>query len=293
MKLTIEQVAQALGAIRTGHYYRAHCPICQNPSPPNPALSFTGAGERIGMKCHKSNCGFRDIMKEIKSRACRSSFLASDQTPLPHLLDCKIEEMLKLKNVEKTWSLTVPIEGTPAETYLRGRNIDCDLPGSLRYLRPDAGFLPPLGYHEMIAKVEGPNGIALHRTLITGDGKKALSEHSRRQYGRTSGGAVSLREGSDALVVAEGIETALSMMCGLLDGDNSVWSALSTSGLKNLELPERPSSLIISADGDEPGRNAASQLAQRAHDQGWVVSIAKAPNGQDFNDIISNNKKGT
>ena len=87
-------------------------------------------------------------------------------------------------------------------------------------------------------------------------------------------------------MVAEGIETALSLASGLLRGPATVWAALSTSGLRGLILPSTQARLTIAPDGDEPGRNAASALAERAQALGWAVSLLAAPDGRDWNDVL-------
>jgi len=105
--------------------------------------------------------------------------------------------------------------------------------------------------------------------------------------GSTLGGAVWLSEGSTRLVVAEGIETALSLASGLLREPSMVWAALSTSGIRGLRLPAQPGRLTIAPDGDAPGRGAANVLAERANALGWKVSLLTAPNGTDWNDILT------
>jgi hypothetical protein len=92
------------------------------------------------------------------------------------------------------------------------------------------------------------------------------------------------------LVVAEGVETALSLACGLLCVPAAIWAALSTSGIRGLHLPPQPGRLTIAPDGDEPGRAAAHALAERAHALGWAVSLLTAPEGRDWNDILQTRK---
>jgi hypothetical protein len=89
------------------------------------------------------------------------------------------------------------------------------------------------------------------------------------------------------LVVAEGIESTLSLSCGLLDGPATLWAALSTSGMRGLRLPPQPGRLTIATDGDEPGRAAAHALAARAHATGWTVGILDPGTGADWNDILT------
>ena len=55
--------------------------------------------------------------------------------------------------------------------------------------------------------------------------------------GATAGGAVRVAGGDGPLVVAEGIETALSLASGLLSRPATVWACLSTAGMAGLRLP--------------------------------------------------------
>ena len=88
-------------------------------------------------------------------------------------------------------------------------------------------------------------------------------------------------------MVAEGIETALSMLCGLLDAPvGSVWAALSAPGMQALHLPAEPGELLIAADCDDAGLAAAESLAAKAKAAGWAAFIATPPPGADFNDIL-------
>jgi DNA primase len=99
--------------------------------------------------------------------------------------------------------------------------------------------------------------------------------------GKCAGGAVRLALANDTVAVAEGIEDALSVMqeTGL-----PAWAALSTSGLKTLELPVSIINVTICADADEPGEKAAQEAAQRWLAEGRTVRIARPPGGhKDFN----------
>jgi hypothetical protein len=131
----------------------------------------------------------------------------------------------------------------------------------------------------------------VHRTWLSADGLgKADIDPPKAMLGAVTGGAVRLADGIGPLVVAEGIETALSLAGGLLHAPATVWAALSTSGIRGLHLPPTASRLTIAPDGDAPGREAANALAERAHALGWQVSLLPAPDGRDWNDILT--KKG-
>jgi hypothetical protein len=177
---------------------------------------------------------------------------------------------------------------TPAETSLRRRGITCSLAESLRF-HGDCWHGPTARrYPAMVARVEGAEAFAVHRTFLRrdGSGKAGLEGGDKLMLGATAGGAVRLAEGPDALVVGEGIETCLSLASGLLRGRLSILASLSTSGMRSLNLPPTPGRLIVAADGDDPGRAAAHALAERAHGLGWKVSILPASQGCDWNDIL-------
>ena len=96
-----------------------------------------------------------------------------------------------------------------------------------------------------------------------------------------------LSGGGGAIVVAEGIETALSLPRGALGASPCVWAALSTSGMKALRLPDAPGRLIVAPDGDNPARAAADALAARASRLGWEVYHLRPPGERvDWNDIL-------
>jgi hypothetical protein len=97
------------------------------------------------------------------------------------------------------------------------------------------------------AQSSGPENIGLQRPLprllARGPVLKALVGSAKAMLGTCAGGAVRLADGPDGLVLAEGIETALSLASGLLPGRLAIWSTLSTSGMRALNLPKEPGRL--------------------------------------------------
>ncbi|CAN1521847.1 TOPRIM domain containing protein [Paracoccaceae bacterium] len=196
------------------------------------------------------------------------------------------EAAKRAAQAERLWQEAQPIAGTAAEAYLRGRGITGALPPSLRF-HPACWHQSAKRFPAMVARLEGARGFAVHRTYLRADGSgKADVTPAKAMLGATAGGAVRLSQGEGALAVAEGVETALSLSCGLLSAPATVWAALSTSGLLSLRLPTIPSRLTIASDGDKAGREAAHALAERAAALGWAVSMLPAPNGADWNDVL-------
>ena len=85
------------------------------------------------------------------------------------------------------------------------------------------------------------------------------------------------------LMVGEGIETCLAVMQAT---GRPTWAALSTSGLRALDLPGTVREVIVLADGDDPGEAAACEAARRWKREGRSVRIARPPRGTDFNDLL-------
>ena len=107
-------------------------------------------------------------------------------------------------------------------------------------LRFHAGLKHPSGgvWPAMVALVtHGADGtpLAIHRTFLARDGGgKAPVDPQKMMLGPCRGGAVRLGEPGDVLMVGEGIETCLAAMQAT---GNPAWAALSTSGLRSLDLP--------------------------------------------------------
>lgn len=269
------------------HYYgTANCPVCQREQRQG-QNALTLSNGRVGLlaHCKKSNCSFIDILTAAGIRP--GAIVPPDPGKLAQrAMEAQIDAERAEGRAMETWRGAVPIRDTAAERYLCGRGITCDLPRTLRFhpacWHPTAQRLPAL-----VALVEGLPRTAVHRTYMRADGfGKADADPTRAMLGRSKGGAVKLVEADGPLVVAEGIETALSLASGLLGRPATIWAALSASGMAALYLPARPHRLTIAADGDAAGMAAAKKLAERADALGWAVSLLPAPQGRDWNDIL-------
>ena len=282
-----QTITRALGGQWHRHYGRACCPACNNANLKNPALSIKGGlGGNLLLWCFKG-CTFTEILDALKSEGLTDGWTGDFKRPSAedvrrHRAEQDAEAVKRANQARLCWEETQPIGGSLAETYLRGRDITCDLPESLRF--HPACFHGPTAkrFPAMVARIDGAKHFAIHRTFLRPDGTK----HEKLMLGSTRGGAVRLSDGAGPLVVAEGIETALSLSCGLLDRCGRVWATLSTAGMTALTLPPAPGELIVASDGDAPGRAAAIELAGRASRLGWQVSTTDPGDGRDFNDLL-------
>jgi putative DNA primase/helicase len=128
--------------------------------------------------------------------------------------------------------------------------------------------------------------LAIHRTFLARDGAgKAPVNPQKMMLGPCRGGAVRLAETGSLLMVGEGIETCLAVM---QETGFPAWAALSTAGMRALDLPAGVRDVIVLADGDDPGEAAARDCALRWKREGRRVRIARPPRGMDFNDMLVN-----
>lgn len=286
--MNAQAITAQLGGKWHGRYGAAPCPICQpDLRKGQNALTLSDApGGRLLAHCKKGGCSFHDLTRALG--------LAPGDFTRPNPAEIARAEALaraeaakRADQAQRLWAEAVPIRGTLAETYLRGRGIGCALPETLRFL-PNCWHPTVKRFPALVALVEGGEGFAVHRTYLRADGTgKAAVEPAKAMLGAVQGGAVRLHGAQGRLVVAEGIETALSLACGLLSGSMTLWAALSTSGLRGLRLPPKPGALTIATDGDDAGRSAGHALAERASALGWKVSLLAAPVGRDWNDVLT------
>jgi putative DNA primase/helicase len=185
------------------------------------------------------------------------------------------------------WIKAGTASGTLVEIYLRSRGIVMPIPPTLRFLPLTKHSLSDQVLPAMIAAVTiwpDRRPCAVHRTFLAPDGSgKAAVATPRMTLGPCRRGAVRLAEATDQLMVGEGIETCLAAMQAT---GKPAWAALSTAGLRNLEIPEQIKEIVVLADADLPGEEAAQYAAHRWVREGRRVRIARPPKGQDFNDLL-------
>lgn len=284
-----QHIVLALKGRWFGRYGLCLCPAHANTRTPALSLS-SGRDGRLLAHCH-AGCDFAavlDALRGLRLVEGQGQYNPPSAADLARLRAAEDEQAAKKETrAWNIWRDTLPIGGSIAEIYLRGRAITCPLPDTLRF-HPDCWHPTGQRAPAMLALIEGATRLAVHRTYLRDDGSgKAALDPPRAMLGSCAGGAVRLTQGDGKLVVAEGLETALSLASGLLRAPATIWAALSTSGMKGLRLPDKPGALMVAGDGDAAGRVAADALATRADAAGWKVSLLPAPDGRDWNDVLT------
>lgn len=182
------------------------------------------------------------------------------------------EEAAKIEDVAALWRRGVPIMGTPAEVYLRGRGIEAEAwPHTLRW-HPAKRWLMALS----TSPEDEPTALqAIHlndsgEPIRDADGKKI-----KRSHGVLRKGAVRFPGLADApVVLCEGVETGLSVWfaTGL-----EVWVGLGIISGVSVEAVPHDRTIVACPDDDPRGHptiQAANKIIKQWRREGHTVLVA-------------------
>lgn len=281
-RASAEGIAAALHGRRAGTGWVARCPA-HTDREPSLSLCDTDGG-RVLVHCH-AGCSQGAVISALERLGLWSQTDAgpAEQTPR---VPVRNNERERTAGALKIWCASRPAAETPVQSYLGARGLRIALPYSIRFhcglAHPSGGRWPTMV--ALVTREPENQPVAIHRTYLTRDGRgKAPVQPCKMMLGPCRGGAVRLAPPSEPLMIGEGIETCLAAMQAT---GHAAWAALSTSGLRCLELPRDVRDIILLADGDAPGEAAALAAADRWSRQGRRVRIARAPEGTDFNDLL-------
>ncbi len=288
--MNARETAARLGLKRLPRSWRGRCPACDYPG------TFSvreGREGRALVAC--ASCRDRDALVLAVARATKQ-----DYRPEPR--DDGNETATRQRKsgfAVRLWNGSVPAPCTLVERYLAARGLAGLETSPVLRFRPDTPHPEGKGagarYPAMIALVTGADGaaLAIHRTYLRPDGTgKADVEPSKASLGPIWGGAIRLQGHNPAgpLVIGEGIETAAS--AGRLMG-LPAWAAIAAGNMaKGLILPPEVRRVMIAADPDGPGRDAARDAWIRWRAEGREVRIATPDGPGDFNDLLRTRETG-
>ena len=269
--------------------WRGRCPACGYPKP---TLEVAVEQDRIAVSC--TGCGSVSGIAAIMG-------VPSDIVIAPRPKPSNVARAIN------TWRDATPAAGSLAERYLQSRGITLPPPASIRFLPRQRNWSDGGTYPAMISLVQrvpgdedpdaSPSAVPLidagaHFTFLQGgepDGPvvKAPTDACKLTLGQLRHGGVWLTPVEtigEQLAVAEGIETALSVM--QITKLPTV-AALSAAGMRSLRWPPQVRRLWIAADNDQVGLKAADVLLERALRAGLRAHIKIPARGKnDFNDLL-------
>jgi hypothetical protein len=255
----------------------------------SPSLRIGDGGSRLLVHCY-AGCDRLDVLEILRQRGLEGGppIRRAQPKSKPAPSSAADYEHQQAEKAAWLWSQRQPIEGTPAETYLRkARAYAGPIPKTL-------GFLPQKkpGHHPaMIAAFGIPEELeprelaapadvyAVHLTLLKPDGSgKAAVEKSKIVVARPLGRPIALASPNDllGLAITEGIEDALTahLATGLgawATGSAGFMPALASSVLNYIEAA------TIFAHTDKAGQDGARKLAATLRQRGIEVKIEALP----------------
>lgn len=287
MTFDIQAIATALGgASPSGDGYSCLCPAHDDKTP---SLSIgLGDQKQLLLYCH-GGCSFDRILTALQEKGLLPQ---AKKDRSQHKKPVNDNRAPDLSYVRHLWHQAIPVAGTPAHVYLRNRlkNHLQDIPPTLRYL--PAAKHGPTGnlYPCLLAAVTSypdTRVAGLLRTFLSPDGMtKAPVVNPKMMLGSIRGGTVRLAPAGEELMIAEGIETSLTVQIML---KKPTWAALSSKNMESIVLPPLPlaQTLYIAKDNDEAGDKGALALADKAWAEGRAVHILQPPHKlNDFNDLL-------
>ena len=199
------------------------------------------------------------------------------------------------QRIARLWAECVPlVPGDTVTLYLKGRGFAgvWPLPDVLRLHRalPYWHGADKLGtFPAMVAPLIAPDGrmVALHRTYLTRDGRKADVPTVKKLTGAAgplAGACISLHKPARGCIgIAEGIETAMAAWCA---STVPTVAAYCSGNLAAWRWPGGVQRLVIFADADKAGREAADTLRARALGAGLRAEVlTPSADGADWCDV--------
>lgn len=149
-----------------------------------------------------------EALKQLSQNACNINITPQPKRPTVTKTNKNQEYALQL------WRESQPSKNSPVCTYLNGRGINSCIYNDIKYI-PDHIHAPSeKTFPIMISAIRhGKNNdfIGVHRTYIKPDGSnKAPVSPTKMMLGNSAEGAVKITPAGEKLLIAEGIETALS-----------------------------------------------------------------------------------
>jgi DNA primase len=284
-----EVVASVVPLKSIGREWKGCCPFHADRSP-----SFTIFN--CGQRYYCFGCGVTGDVLDFVQRAYgvnlpeAARMLGADEVPriaLPSVPPADDAAKASRARAVSIWEEAIPASGSLAESYLGVRGILPPFPPDIRFSRLPCGSRGQMPC--LVAAVRDVAGdvIGIQRIFLRADGLgKADMDKPKLSLGSVKGGAIRLGQldGTGMVTVCEGPEDGLSL---LMMGAGPVWVAAGTTFLPHMQFPPEVRSVVIGADNDPAGAQAADNAAHAFAARGLTVRTIRPLDGfKDFNDEL-------
>ncbi len=253
-------VAQ-MGGTWFGYTAMCRCPCHADRTP---SLSIRQGDRAVLVTCH-AGCDSRDVLKALRRIADLPSFDGSRESPS---IEPRVKAHLTI------WRAGRPIEGTPAERYIREvRHIWAPL--------EDLRFHPrcPRG-KGMLASFEPALLIAMRKAGAIAAIQRIFLDPSTSDYtekrvlGQAIGAAWTNGPPGKTIGICEGFETAAAYTS--LTGIQA-WATMGAKRFHQVDIPASVETVILLADNDPEGRRAHDRALCAYRRQGLTIETEWPP----------------
>ncbi|MBB4000155.1 DUF7146 domain-containing protein [Aureimonas pseudogalii] len=248
-------------------------------------------GDLLDLIPHVSHAAtFAEVMQEARSFLGKPDIIrakAQQTAPEPRQADVSRRE-----KAQRLISSAKPFHGSPAQRYLRNRDIERFGP-ALRFHNKCYAMSVETGQAielpALLAAITDNAGLTtgVARTWLDVErGAVADMTSPKRVMGDLLGHAVRFGEAGRILACGEGVETMLSIGTAL--PRLPLAACLTATHLSLFEVPTIVEELWVCRDNDEAGERALHQLFQRLEEAGRSITVREiVPVLGDFNDDLS------
>lgn len=274
-------------------------------------FSTSSGGDMFDLVCSRSGCNFKEAADYLRSEVGMGNNISGTTfkkydpaagTYGKHLGDRELTDEQKRAKVNKLYARSGKLEeNSIALRYLREhRSIPCsggdDVKQANIYIGGRHYYLPGLVAFARDAKgnITGYQQILLDKNTAA----KADIPAPKRSVGKISGSFVEVSKGrnSDITIIAEGLETVLSIKEALSEhGDEKkgirpirILCSLGINNIKNYD-PKKGEKIIIAADNDGPDSITGKTVLNAKvllEEKGAFVEVVKPDRNGDFNDLL-------
>jgi hypothetical protein len=286
LMLTAEQLAEALGARRSGRQWKCRCIVHEDR---NPSMMIFDGREAVQVRC-MAGCDPADIIAVLKARGLWSGDDQQDDSrrlsvhhnPVSQEAQKRDRALKRMREIARNiFAEAAPIEGTLAQRYFEQRDL-----WSVARMVADIRYHPscPRAQYRSPAVVMAMRGydsgvvLAIQRIFLT---RAALKDGTPMMLGSPAGAAMQLQRLQDGnLHICEGLENGLSVVA--MDY-GPVWALGSASLIRSFPVLDSVTDLTIWGDhdpvdprtGKRPGLDASEQCQARWRDSGRQCRILK------------------
>jgi hypothetical protein len=282
-RLSAREIAEALGGKREANgRYTCRCPAHDDRTP---SLSvWDDADGRVAVHCFAS-CSYEAVTDALRAKGLwpERSEKAKGNKP----------KLSTAEQAREMFERARPLDPNVAHPYFLARGIDTrrfpDLGKTLRLLdaarHPDSGTVGPA----IIAAVINNDGFVcgIQRIFLTTDqSAKRPVVKPKMSLGSVKGRAIRLGPQSGTVLVAEGIEDAMTGALAM-NMAHGVFAVTGGKMMPSLILPAYAEDVIVLSDNDAPGRQCTAKSARAFKGQGRSLSVAYPPEEvKDFNELV-------